>query len=132
MSVGGMTKQAIKRKQERKRKAKKMKVNDPALAAMDELAYSEFRVRVGILVMREYKIWAHDENDAKEKVKDGNGIMSSQAEPQVVSVQVGQAGGGAITEDQAKEAARIIENAQAQKNPNMTSMAEFNKVRTKI
>jgi hypothetical protein len=42
---------------------------------------------------------------------------------------VGQAGGGAITEEQAKAAARIVENAQAQKNPNLNSMAEFNKVR---
>jgi hypothetical protein len=105
------------------------KVNDPTLAAMDAIAHQEFRVRIGIMNIREYKIWAHDEDDAVEKVKQGFGTMSSQSQPEVVSVQVGQAGGGAITEEQAKAAARIVENAQAQKNPNLNSMAEFNKVR---
>jgi len=124
----GMSDAAKRRKKERE---KKMKVKDEALAAMDELAYSEFRVRVGVMVMREYRIWAHDEDDAVEKVKDGNGTMSSSSEPQVVSVQVGRAG-GPITEEQAKQAARIAENALAQKSRGQDSLAEFDKLRTKI
>ena len=106
-----------------------LKVQDPTLAAMDALAYTEFRVRIGIMVIKEYKIWAHDEKDAMEKVKNGGGTQSSQSEPEVVSVQVGRKG-TAITQNQAKETARIVENALAQKNPNVQlpgDIAEGNK-----
>jgi len=103
-----------------------MHVQDPTLAAMDKLAYSEFRVRVGIMVIKEFKIWAHDEKDAREKVKDGAGTQSSQSEPEVVSVQVGRKG-TAITQAQAKETARIVENAIAQKNPNVQLPGEIAK-----
>ena len=95
-----------------------MLVKDPTLAAMGELAYMEFRVRVGLMVIKEFKIWAHDEKDAVNKVKGGAGTMSSQSQPEVVSVQVGKKG-TAITDVQAKESTRIVENALAQKNPNL-------------
>lgn len=95
-----------------------MLVKDPTLAAMGELAYTEFRVRIGLMVIKEFKIWAHDEKDAVNKVKGGAGTVASQSQPEVVSVQVGKKG-TAITDLQAKESARIVENAMAQKNPNM-------------
>lgn len=95
-----------------------MQVNDPTLAAMSELAHSEFRVRVGIMTVKEFKIWAHDEKDAVNKVKNGAGTLSSQSRPEIVSVQVGKKG-TAVTDVQAKETARVVENALAQKNPNL-------------
>ena len=127
----GMSKASIARKQERQRKMKKVTVKDNTLAAMDALAYTEFRVRIGLMAVHEFKIWAHSEEDAVEKVKGGAGTLSSKSQPEVVSVQVGLPG-GAITEEQAKQQARVIENAQAQKDPTVTSMAEFNKLRTKF
>ena len=96
-----------------------MQVQDPTLAAMDKLAYNEYRVRVGLMVIKEFKIWAHDETDATNKVKNGGGTMSSQSKPEVVSVQVGQPGGGAITDKEALRTAKVVENALAQKNPNL-------------
>jgi len=110
---------------------KKVKVKDNTLAAMDALAYTEFRVRVGLMSVHEFKIWAHSEDDAVNKVKNGAGTLSSKSQPEVVSVQVGLPG-GAVTEEQAKQQARVIENAQAQKDPTVTSMAEFDKMRTKF
>jgi len=88
-------------------------VFDPTLAAMGELAYSEFRVRVGIMTIREFKIWAHDEDDAVNKVKGGAGTMASQSPPEVVSVQVGKPGGGAITNTDALQTAKVVENARS-------------------
>jgi hypothetical protein len=98
-------------------------VNDPTLAAMDELAYSEFRVRVGVMQIIEYKIWAHDEQDAVNKCKEGGGRETSRSQPEVVSVQVGEPG-GAITQTQAEETARVVENAQAQKSGTVESIAD--------
>jgi len=95
-----------------------MMVQDPTLAAMDAIAHNEYRVRVGLMVIKEFKIWAHSEKDAVNKVKGGAGTMSSQSQPEIVSVQVGQKG-TAVTDTQAKETARIVENALAQKNPNL-------------
>lgn len=106
------------KKKERERRKARMQIKDPQLAAMDELAYSEYRVRVGLMTIKEFKIWAHDENDAVNKVKAGAGTMASQSEPEVVSVQVGRKD-TAVTDVQAKETARVVENALAQKNPNV-------------
>ena len=100
-----------------------LKVQDPTLAAMSELAYQEFRVRVGLMVIREFKTWAHDEKDAMNKVKNGAGTMSSQSQPEIVSMQVGKPG-TAITDVQAKETARVVENALAQKDPNIQNIKD--------
>ncbi len=91
-----------KKERERVKARRAMNIQDPTLAAMGELAYSEFRVRVGIMVIKEFKIWAHDDKDAVNKVKGGAGTLSSTSEPEVVSVQVEKPGGSAITQAQAK------------------------------
>ena len=107
-----------KKEREQQKVRRELQVQDPTLAAMDQIAYTEFRVRVGIMSIREYKIWAHDETDASNKVRDGAGTMSSQSPPEVVSVQVGKLGGGPITDTDALRTAKVVENALAQKNPN--------------
>jgi len=110
----------MKKKERERQKARlDVQVQDHTLAAMDGLAYTEYRVRVGIMTIREFKIWAHDETDAANKVKNGAGTVSSQSPPEVVSVQVGKPGGSAITNAEAKQTSRVVENALAQKNPNV-------------
>lgn len=99
-------------------------VKDPALAAMDAIAMKEFRVRVGVMVIREYKIFAADEKQAKKRVvEEGQGRETSRGDPKIVSVQAGVAD-GAITDTQAEEVARIVENAQAQKDFNVKNVKD--------
>ncbi len=79
----GMSKNSIEQKQIRKLRkkmaTKKVTVKDETLAAMDAIAYTEFRVRVGVAVVKEFKIWAHSDDDEVEKVKNGHGTMSYQS-----------------------------------------------------
>lgn len=98
-------------------------VNDPTLAGMAELAHSEYRVRVTVMQTIEYKIWAHDEQDAVNKVKDGQGREVQKSQPEVAGVQVGLPG-GALTQSQASETARIIENARTQKDRHVETVGD--------
>lgn len=101
-----------------------MNVNDPKLATMDALATKEYRVRVTAAMVNEYKVWAPTARDAAERVRNGHGRLVQKTQPEVVDVQVSEPQ-GALTQQDALRQARVIQNAQTQKDPKQQSFQDI-------
>lgn len=106
-----------------KKRGKPMKIKDETLGAMEAMALKEYRVQVAMIGYQTYKIYAHDPEEAVEKVRNGGGTLAAVTQPEVVGVRVGRPGMN-MTQTQAEQIAKTIENAQSEKSKTESSIIE--------